>query len=119
MKFWIAIAAFMCAGAVAQDAQEPRKIGPGVKAPVPIERPEPAYTEEAREAKLQGSVLLSVIIDADGRTKDIKVVRPIGLGLDEKAVEAVNTWKFEPARLQKDNTPVAVKANIEVNFRLN
>jgi periplasmic protein TonB len=112
----MALVALLCTAAF---AQEPRKIGPEVSRPVPIEKVEPAYTEEAREAKLQGTVVLSVIIDADGATRDITVIRGLGLGLDEKAVEAVGRWKFEPARLKKDNTPVAVKAQIEVNFRLN
>ena len=61
---------------------------------------------------------LTVTIDADGKPKDIRIVSPLGLGLDEKAIEAVAAWRFEPATLTKDGTPVAVKANIEVNFRL-
>lgn len=120
MRHLIAVAALMCTGAFAQNAQEPMKIDPNVVTqPVPIERPNPTYTEEAREARLQGTVVLNVVIDSAGKTKDISVVRELGLGLDAKAVEAVSTWKFEPARLKKDNTPVPVRANIEVNFRLN
>jgi periplasmic protein TonB len=99
-------------------AQEPRKIGPDVNPPKLVEKTEPGYTEEARDARLEGTVLLAVTIDANGRPKDIKVERPLGLGLDEKAVEAISTWKFEPATLKKDNTPVAVRANVEMNFRL-
>jgi periplasmic protein TonB len=90
--------------------------GGGVSNPIPINRPEPQYSEEARKAKWQGSVLLSLVVDENGKTKDIKVVRPLGLGLDEKAIEAVQKWTFIPGK--KDGKPVAVQAQIEVTFRL-
>jgi len=92
------------------------KIGGGVSDPVPIFRPEPEYSEEARKAKYQGAVLLSIVIGADGKTSQIRVIKPLGLGLDEKAIEAVLKWRFRPS--QKDGRPVAVTANVEVNFRL-
>lgn len=92
------------------------KIGGGVSAPVPIFKPEPEYSEEARKAKYQGSVTLSIVILADGSTSNIKVIRALGLGLDEKAIEAVSKWRFRPSL--KDGKPVAVSANVEVNFRL-
>jgi len=92
------------------------RIGGGVSAPVPLFRPEPEYSEEARKAKFQGTVLLYVEIDEQGRTRNLKVVRPLGLGLDEKAMEAVSKWRFKPA--VKNGAPVAVGATIEVNFRL-
>jgi TonB family protein len=92
------------------------KIGGGVSAPVPIFKPEPEYSEEARKAKFQGAVLLSIVILPDGSTSNIRVVRPLGLGLDEKAIEAVQKWKFRPSL--KDGKAVAVSANVEVNFRL-
>jgi len=92
------------------------KIGGGVSAPVPIFKPEPEYSEEARKAKYQGSVTLSIVIMPDGSTSNIKVVRTLGLGLDEKAIEAVTKWRFRPSL--KDGKPVAVSANVEVNFRL-
>jgi TonB family protein len=92
------------------------KIGGGVSAPVPVFKPEPEYSEEARKAKYQGSVTLSIVIMPDGSTSNIRVVRPLGLGLDEKAIEAVQKWKFRPSL--KDGKPVAVTANVEVNFRL-
>jgi protein TonB len=91
-------------------------VGGGVSAPRPIYSPDPEYSEEARKAKYQGVVVLSVIIGPDGRPRDIRVARTVGLGLDEKAVEAVKTWRFEPAK--KDNQPVAVAVNIEVSFNL-
>jgi TonB family protein len=92
------------------------RIGGGVSSPVPIFKPEPEYSEEARKAKFQGAVLLSIVVNADGSTSNIRVVRPLGLGLDEKAIEAVAKWKFRPSL--KDGKPVAVSANVEVNFRL-
>jgi protein TonB len=92
------------------------RIGGGVSAPVPIFKPEPEYSEEARKAKFQGAVILSIVILPDGSTTNIRVTRPLGLGLDEKAIEAVRKWKFRPS--MKDGKAVAVSANVEVNFRL-
>jgi protein TonB len=92
------------------------RIGGGVSDPVPIFKPEPEYSEEARKAKFQGAVMLSIVIDENGKTRDVKVIRPLGLGLDEKAIEAVLKWRFKPSL--KDGRAVAVSANVEVNFRL-
>lgn len=92
------------------------KIGQVDSAPEPLYRPPPEYTEEARNAKLQGTVLLYVEIDERGMTRNIRVLRPLGLGLDEKAVEAVSKWRFKPG--VKDGHAVTVGATIEVNFRL-
>ena len=92
------------------------KVGGGVSAPVVIHKVDPEYTEEARTAKYQGTVLLSVEIDPNGTVTNIRVVRSLGLGLDEKAIEAVRQWKFKPGT--KNGEPVTVAASIEVNFRL-
>jgi periplasmic protein TonB len=92
------------------------KVGGGIQAPRPIYQPEPEFTEEARVAKHQGTVLLWLIVGADGRPRDIKVVRALGMGLDQKAVEAARQWKFQPAL--KEGKPVAVQVNIEVAFTL-
>jgi periplasmic protein TonB len=92
------------------------KIGGGVSQPIAIIKPEPEYSEEARKAKWQGAVLLSLVVDENGFPQDIKVIRSLGLGLDQKAIEAVQKWRFKPG--QKDGKPVPVIANIEVNFRL-
>ena len=92
------------------------RVGGGVSAPRAIYAPDPEYSEEARKAKYQGTVVLYVVVGADGRPHDIRIQRSLGLGLDEKAIEAVRTWKFEPAK--KDGQAVAVQVNIEVNFRL-
>lgn len=92
------------------------QIGGDVSQPIPIYKPEPEYSEEARKAKYSGTVLLSLVIDEHGNTRDIHVIRPLGLGLDEKAIEAVARWRFRPAL--KGGRPVAVQAQVEVNFRL-
>jgi len=93
------------------------KIGDiGVSAPVAKFTPEPDFSEEARKAKYQGTVVLSAIIGPDGRPRNIRVVRSLGMGLDEKAVERVRTWLFEPGK--RNGTPVAVAMNLEVDFRL-
>jgi TonB family protein len=92
------------------------RVGGGVSSPALIYKVEPEYSEEARKAKFQGTVVLSIIVDEKGTPTTFKVVRPLGLGLDEKAVEAVRKWRFRPAL--KDGRPVAVYATIEVNFRL-
>jgi TonB family protein len=92
------------------------RIGGGVSAPVPIYKPDPEYSEEARKAKYSGTVTLSIVVDAEGKARDIHVTKSLGMGLDEKAMEAVANWKFKPA--MKGGQAVAVRASIEVNFRL-
>lgn len=92
------------------------RVGGGVSAPKILFQPDPEYSEEARKAKYQGTVVLWVVVGPDGRVHDIKVSRGLGMGLDEKAIEAVRQWKFEPAR--KDNQAVPVQVSIEVSFRL-
>jgi TonB family protein len=88
----------------------------GVSAPRAIYKPDPEYSTEARQAKYQGTVVLSMIIGSDGRPRAIRVARALGMGLDEKAMEAVRQWRFEPAT--KDGKPVAVMVDVEVAFRL-
>lgn len=92
------------------------RIGGGVSPPSVIQKVEPEYSEEARKAKFQGTVVLYVEVDEKGNPKNLKVIRPLGLGLDQKAIEAVEKWKFRPG--MKDGKPVTVQATIEVNFRL-
>jgi periplasmic protein TonB len=92
------------------------RIGGGVSAPSVLFKVEPEYSEEARKAKFQGTVVLFVVVDEKGNPTQLKVIRPLGLGLDQKAIEAVEKWKFSPGK--KDGKPVAVQATIEVNFRL-
>ena len=91
-------------------------IGGGVSAPHLIYGPEPEFSEEARKAKYQGMVVLQVVVGSDGKTRDIRVAQSLGMGLDEKAIEAIRQWKFEPSH--KNGVPVAVLVDIEVNFHL-
>ena len=93
-------------------------VGRADSAPVLLHKVEPEYTEEARAAKLQGTVLLQVEIEPNGRVsrEHLKVARSLGQGLDEKAFEAVRQWTFKPAF--QDGKPVATTITIEVNFRL-
>jgi periplasmic protein TonB len=92
------------------------KVGGGISAPQAISAPDPDYTEEARRAKKQGTCVLWLIVDAAGHPRDIKVVRGLGLGLDAKALEAVQQWRFQPAL--KDGKPVDVQISVEVEFHL-
>ena len=92
------------------------RVGGGVSAPSLIYKKEPEYSEEARKAKYQGTVTLYVEVDPSGKAVNIRVLHSLGLGLDEKAMEAVKQWKFKPG--MKDGKPVTVAASIEVNFRL-
>jgi TonB family protein len=90
--------------------------GNGVSMPRAIYAPEPEFSEEARRIKYQGEVTLLATIGVDGRPRNLIVERSLGMGLDEKALETVRTWRFEPAK--KDGHPVAVRMNIIVNFHL-
>jgi len=92
------------------------KVGGGISAPQATSTPDPDYTEEARRTKTQGTCTLWLIVDTTGHTRDIRIVRGLGFGLDAKALEAVKQWRFDPAL--KDGKPVNVQISIEVEFRL-
>jgi TonB family protein len=92
------------------------RVGGGVSAPKILYRIEPEFSEEARKNKWQGVVILRVIIGTDGKAHEINVQRSLGMGLDEKAVEAVKQWRFEPGH--KDGQPVPVEVSFEVSFHL-
>jgi TonB family protein len=92
------------------------RVGNGVSAPLPIFKPEPDYSEEARIAKYQGEAVLSVIIEASGKVSDVRVVKSLGLGLDQEAMVAVLQWRFRPS--SKEGKPVRVQALVSVQFRL-
>ncbi len=92
------------------------RVGGGVSQPSVLFKVDPEYSEEARKAKYSGTVMLAVIVDTTGKARDIHVVKSLGMGLDEKAIEAVEKWKFKPG--MKGGEPVNVRAQIEVNFRL-
>lgn len=88
----------------------------GVTPPKVLHKTEPAYTDEARNAKIEGVVELAVEIDTEGLAQNIQVLRSLDGGLDQSAVAAVGQWRFQPGR--KNGQPVRVAAKIEVNFRL-
>ena len=92
------------------------KVGGGVSPPKLIYAPDPEYSAEARRAKYQGTVVLWMIVECNGQPGDIRVARSIGMGLDEKAIEAVSRWRFTPA--MKAGKPVRVMINVEIAFRL-
>ncbi|HEY1760333.1 MAG TPA: energy transducer TonB [Bryobacteraceae bacterium] len=94
-------------------AQEPT---PKKTSPKVLYQMQPEYTEAARTAKVSGSVLLKLTVDENGDAQDIQVVRSLDEGLDQNAIEAVRQWRFAPGT--EDGKPVAVSANIEVNFKL-
>jgi TonB family protein len=93
------------------------RIGGRVSAPIALNSVVAAFTDEARQAKRQGVCLASVIVDAQGNPQNPRVVRGLGMGLDEKALEAVRNYKFKPAMLD-GRQPVPVLITVEVNFRL-
>lgn len=88
----------------------------GVGIPVAIYSPEPTFSDEARKQKVQGIVMLMLVVGKDGRPYDIHVRQSLGMGLDEQAIETVKTWRFRPATL--DGKPVDAQIAVEVNFRL-
>ncbi len=90
--------------------------GNGVTTPVVIFKVDPEFTEQARMAKYQGSVVLSLIVEPSGKPTNIQVTRKLGYGLDEQAVDAMKQWRFKPA--VKDGKPVRVRANVEMTFKL-
>jgi len=92
------------------------RVGGGVSAPTIIKKVDPQYSEEARKARYQGTVVLEAIVQKDGSVQIVRVVRSLGFGLDEKAIEALRQWKFSPAK--QNGVPVPVALNIEVNFNL-
>ena len=90
---------------------------PGVTLPTCVYCPEPQYTDEARQAKVQGRVVLRVLVGADGRGSQIQLMSGIGMGLEDRAVESVRAWKFTPAR-DGARRAVPTWVTIEVVFRL-
>jgi protein TonB len=91
-------------------------VGGGVSNPILIYAPDPEFSDEARRAKYQGVCVVGLVVDAQGNPQRVHIVRPLGMGLDEKALEAVRAYKFKPAVFQGRNVPVEV--DIEVNFRI-
>ncbi len=94
----------------------PYRIGNGVSAPTLVYKVDPEYSEEARKAKFQGTVVLYIEINERGLPQNPRVIQALGMGLDEKAIEAVMKWRFRPGYL--NGKPVTVSAQVDVNFRL-
>jgi TonB family protein len=92
-------------------------VGGGVSQPVVLNDVEAEFSDEARRAKYQGVCLISVIVDAQGNPQNPRVVRALGMGLDEKALEAVRKYKFKPA-MKDGKMPVPVMITVEVDFHL-
>ena len=88
----------------------------GASPPALVHTVEPNYTEEARQARIQGKVILTAVIGLDGKASDFRIVQSLDPGLDQKAIEAVRQWEFRPG--MRDGTPVAAVATIEINFIL-
>ncbi len=91
------------------------RTGPGIVAPFAAAKTPPEYTAEAVLARLEGGVLLSLVVGSDGQPREIRVARPLGLGLDERAIESVRTWRFRPGT--RNGMPVDVQVDEEVFFR--
>ena len=94
----------------------PIHVGGDVQAPVKVYAPAPSYSEDARKARIQGVVILQVIIDQKGEVTQTKILKDLAMGLGEQAKETISTWRFEPATL--NDQPVEVYYNLTVNFRL-
>jgi periplasmic protein TonB len=92
------------------------QVGGGVSAPELVFAPDPEFSDEARRAKFQGACVVALVVDAKGNAQQVRVIRHLGMGLDQKAVDAVKQYKFKPAKLH--GKPVPVEANIEVTFRI-
>jgi len=100
----------------ASDSQGVFAVGKGITPPHAVHAPDPEYSKEARRERVQGILIISLVVDKLGQPSDIKLISPIGYGLDEKAMDLVKTWKFEPGR--RGSEPVATYATIEVAFHL-
>ncbi len=93
-----------------------RKIGGGVSEPILVYKVDPEFSEEARKAKFMGIVLVNLVVDQNGMPQNVHLLRGVGMGLDEKAIEAVKQYRFKPAR--ENGKPVPVQLNVEVNFQI-
>ena len=103
-------------GIVGGTGDMPVRVGGNVKAPINVLRFEPVYTEIARKSRTQGIVIIEAVIDRDGNVTEARVLKPLGMGLDQAALAAIRRWKFQPGTL--NGQPVPVYYNLTVNFRL-
>ena len=98
------------------EATRAYKPGAGVSAPVPVKEVRPQYTADAKDARIQGTVVVECVVQADGTIGDVKVLKSLDAGLDEEAIKAVKQWRFEPGT--KDGKPVPVLVTLEMTFSL-
>src|ERR1044071_5584099 len=117
LKYTCAIVAliFTVYGQADSSGDHPRN-GAGMTPPKVIRKIDPTYSPEARSAGVQGSVLFELFVDENGLPAEIRLLSPLGYGLDERAQEAIQKWRFKPGL--RNGKPVKTLANIEVNFRL-
>jgi protein TonB len=94
----------------------PKRIGGGISAPVLVYSVEPEFSDQARKIKISGNVLVNLWVDEKGNPSHVRVLRGIGMGLDEKAVEAVKQYRFKPAL--ENGRPVLVELNVDVTFQI-
>ena len=110
----------LCQDSSGKDSAQAEKVyhvgSDGVTPPRVIHRVDPSYDEAGRKAKLNGFVILSFIVTPEGKTKDIRVVKSLSPGLDQKSIEAVSEWKFAPAT--KEGKPVAIEIQVETTFKI-
>ena len=92
------------------------EVGHGVTAPKPTYTPNPEFSDKARKKKIQGTVIVSMVVTAEGNVRDVSVTKSVEQSLDQQAIATISTWKFEPAT--KDGKPVTVHLHTEVDFRL-
>src|SRR5438270_11923617 len=106
------VTAVCCAGAQDQESNglsgKIRKIGDGVTPPRPIRQTDPEFSDQARRAHFQGTCILGLRVGEDGMPRSIKIIKSLGMGLDEKEIETVRTWKFDPARNDGKRVPVEI-----------
>ena len=93
-------------------------IGEGVTLPKATFSPTPEYTIEAAKKKIEGTVLLSLIVLPDGTSRNVTVTKGLGYGLDEQAVKTVSTWRFQPAVRQSDGEAVPISITVETSFHV-
>ena len=94
----------------------PQIITPEMVKPVALYKPDPRYPDLARHVRLQGTVIAQAIIDTRGNVVDVQILRPLGMGCSEAALEAIRSWKYRAATL--DGQPVSVYLTITINFVL-
>jgi TonB family protein len=116
MKLWLA--AFLAVAAWAQDvpAQGTSRQAASIRQPRVISKTEPEYSEEARRAGVNATIILSLAVNENGEPEDVRIDRGAGFGLDEQAVQCIQTWRFEPGT--KDGKPFKAATHIEVSFNL-